>query len=57
LDQSADEALTQIRKQRYGSKYLNQGKVVLAPGINFSSEQKAVAEWKMIPYEELLVQT
>lgn len=56
LDQSADEALTQIRKQRYGSKYINQGKEVLALGINFSSEKKEVAEWKMVPYEELLVE-
>ncbi len=48
--------LAQIRKQRYGSKYLGQGKEVLAIGINFSSAEKAVTEWKAIPYEELLVE-
>ncbi|MCB9292318.1 MAG: PD-(D/E)XK nuclease domain-containing protein [Lewinellaceae bacterium] len=56
LDESADEALAQIRKQRYGSKYLGQGKEVLAIGINFSSKLKAVAEWKDMPYEQLLVE-
>ncbi|MEZ4850911.1 MAG: AAA family ATPase [Bacteroidia bacterium] len=55
LDQSADEALSQIREQRYGSKYLNQGKEVIALGVSFSSKLKAVAEWKMMPYEDLLV--
>lgn len=54
LDASAEEALQQIRRQRYGSKFLNQGKEVLALGINFSSKQKAVAEWEIMPYEELL---
>ena len=56
LDQSADAALQQIRDQRYGSKYLEREKPVLALGINFSSEEKAVAGWKLIPYEELLVE-
>ncbi|MCB0838520.1 MAG: PD-(D/E)XK nuclease domain-containing protein, partial [Bacteroidetes bacterium] len=55
LDQSADEALSQIREQRYGSKYLNQGKEVIALGVSFSSKLKAVAEWKMMSYEDLMV--
>ena len=55
LDQSADEALNQIREQRYGSKYLNQGKEVIALGVSFSSKLKAVAEWKMMSYEDLMV--
>ncbi|MCO6488850.1 MAG: AAA family ATPase [Phaeodactylibacter sp.] len=56
LDESADEALRQIRRQRYGSKYLGREKEVLALGINFSSKQKAVAEWKAMPYKELLAE-
>ena len=56
LDESADEALQQIRQQRYGSKYLGREKEVLALGINFSSKQKAVTEWKAISYEQLLVE-
>ena len=56
LDESANEALQQIRRKRYGSKYLRREKEVLALGINFSSETKAVAEWKLIPYEELLIE-
>jgi len=56
LDESAESALRQIREQRYGSKYLERGKEVLALGINFSSELKAVAEWRAVNYEELLVE-
>ncbi len=56
LDESAEIALQQIRQQRYGSKYLSRGKEVLALGINFSSEQKAVAGWKLMPYGELLAE-
>lgn len=56
LDESADEALQQIRRQRYGSKYLGREKELLALGINFSSKQKAVTEWKAISYEQLLVE-
>lgn len=54
LDQSADDALQQIRNKRYGSKFLGQGKEVVALGVNFDSKQKAVAEWKHMTYEELL---
>jgi len=56
LDQSADEALAQIRRRRYGGKYLDQGKEVIAIGINFSSKLKAVAEWQAVPYTSLLVE-
>ncbi len=55
LDGSAGSALNQIRERRYGSPFLNQGKEVIALGINFSSEEKAVAEWQAVPYESLLV--
>ena len=57
LDDSAASALTQIRDKRYGSPFLNQQKEVIALGVNFSSEKKAVAEWQAVPYEELLVES
>ncbi|MCO6478720.1 MAG: AAA family ATPase [Phaeodactylibacter sp.] len=56
LDESAESALRQIREKRYGSKYLGRDKEILALGINFSSELKAVAEWRAVNYEELLVE-
>ncbi|MEZ5044699.1 MAG: AAA family ATPase [Saprospiraceae bacterium] len=48
LDASADSALQQIREKRYGSPFLNQGKEVIALGVNFSSAEKAVAEWQAV---------
>ena len=54
LDDSAASALTQIRDKRYGSPFLHQQKEVIALGVNFSSEKKAVAEWLAVPYASLL---
>lgn len=56
LDASAESALQQIREKRYGSPYLDQGKKVVALGVNFSSEEKAVAEWEAVDYTSLLVE-
>ncbi len=56
LDQSAAAALNQIRNTRYGSPWLGQGKEVVAIGINFSSETRAVAEWEVADYATLLSQ-
>jgi len=56
LDGSATSALDQIRKKRYGSPFLNQGKEVIALGVNFSSAEKKVAEWRAVPYTSLLVE-
>jgi hypothetical protein len=53
LDGSAEEALAQIREQRYGHRFLNQPLPIIALGINFSSEKKAVAEWRSADYREL----
>ena len=55
LDASADSALQQIREKRYGSPFLGQGKEVVALGVNFSSSEKAVAEWQAVSYQSLLV--
>ena len=54
LDGSAQSALQQIREKRYGSPFLDQGKEVIALGVNFSSVERAVAEWEAIPYLSLL---
>ncbi len=56
LDASAESALAQIPKKRYGSPFLDQGKEVIALGVSFSSAEKAVAEWEAVPYVSLLVE-
>lgn len=54
LDGSAQSALQQIREKRYGRPFLDQGKEVIALGVNFSSVERAVAEWEVVPYLSLL---
>lgn len=54
LDESANAALKQIKEKRYGSPFLNQGKEVMALGVNFSAEKKEVAEWQAVSYASLL---
>ena len=56
LDASAQAALNQIRKKRYGSPFLQQGKEVIALGVSFSSAEKAVAEWEAVPYGALMAE-
>ncbi len=55
LDQTVETDLNQIRDKRYGAPYLGQDKEVLAVGISFSSETKAVENWEVIPYEKLVI--
>lgn len=55
LDGSAESALEQIREKRYGSPFLDQGKEVIALGVNFGSAGKEVVEWQATPYVSLLV--
>lgn len=45
LDEPAEVALAQIQEKGYASPYLGQGKDVIALGISFSSEKKAVGAW------------
>lgn len=54
LDASAESALAQIREKRYWGRFINRGKEVIALGVNFSSEQKAVAEWRAMKYLSLV---
>jgi Predicted AAA-ATPase/PD-(D/E)XK nuclease superfamily len=50
LDQSADLALTQIRKKQYYQAFWHKNKPITGVGINFSSEEKNIQDWKMEVY-------
>ena len=47
LDGSAEEALRQIRDQEYFRRYSVSSKPVFLAGVNFSSKDRAVSEWKI----------
>ncbi|MGN0309373.1 MAG: ATP-binding protein [Bacteroides sp.] len=47
MDGSADEALQQIEQKGYAKPYLNDPRQVLRIGMNFSSETRTIAEWKV----------
>jgi hypothetical protein len=47
LDGSAESAIAQIKEKGYVTAYMNQGLEIYLLGINFSSETKEVAEWKV----------
>ena len=46
FNQSAEVAIAQIRSKKYWEKYLNKGKEIHLLGINFSTEQKNIVQWK-----------
>ena len=46
LDESADEALCQIKEKKYYEKYEKEGTVIHLLGINFSSAERNITEWK-----------
>ena len=46
FNQSAAVAIEQIRQTRYFEKYLNAGKEIHLLGINFSTDQKNIVEYK-----------
>ena len=50
LDESADKALKQIKEKRYYEKYEKKGSTIHLLGINFSSKERNITEWK----EEIL---
>ena len=50
LDESAEEALNQIKEKKYYEKYEKEGTVIHLLGINFSSAERNITEWK----EEIL---
>ena len=45
-NQSAEVAIQQIRENKYYEPYLSCGKTIHLLGINFSTEQKNIAQWK-----------
>jgi len=47
IDKTAEQALIQIDEKGYANPYKGQGKPIIAIGINFSSEKREVAEWKV----------
>ena len=46
LDESGDKALSQIREKRYYEKYTSEGCRVHLLGINFSSKERNISDWK-----------
>lgn len=46
FNQSSDEAIKQIKRNGYHEQYLTSGKKIHILGINFSSEEKNIVEWK-----------
>ena len=46
FNQTADDAIAQIRNNRYWEKYQNKGKEIHLVGINFSTDKKNIVEWK-----------
>ena len=45
-NQSAKAGIKQIKNKGYAEKYIQRGKKIMLMGINFSSEERNVAEWK-----------
>ena len=49
LNKSADEAIAQIKKKNYASKYAASGKRVILFGVNFNSEKRQIDDWRAEP--------
>ncbi|MCP4397574.1 MAG: AAA family ATPase, partial [bacterium] len=50
-NQNAKTAIQQIRKKGYADQYQRDGQQIVTIGINFSTEQKNLAEWKVVESE------
>ncbi len=46
-DQSADKALAQIDMKKYDKKISSHDKPVVKIGVNFSTEERNITEWKI----------
>jgi hypothetical protein len=46
-NQSAKKAIAQIRAKKYFEKYLQSGKKILLLGINFSTRERRIADWRV----------
>ncbi len=51
LDESAEKALKQIKEKRYYEKYEKKGSTIHLLGMNFSSKERNIRDWK----EEILL--
>ena len=47
MDGSADEALQQIEAKGYAKPYAADPRQLIRIGMNFSSETRTIAEWKV----------
>ena len=46
LDESAEEALKQIKEKKYYEKYEKKGNSIHLLGVNFSSKERNITEWR-----------
>lgn len=46
LDTDGEKALKQIKEKRYYEQYLSKAKVIHLLGINFSSKERNITDWK-----------
>jgi hypothetical protein len=46
-NQSAAQAIRQIHEKRYHEKYLQSGRKIYLLGINFSTKDRAIADWRL----------
>ena len=53
VDESADKAIAQIKEKGYGAKYINTSKKIHIIGLNFSSSDRQINDWK----EEIIDKT
>ncbi len=53
VDQSSGKAIKQIKEKRYYGKYINTDKVIHIVGLNFSSSDRQIKDWK----EEIIDKT
>jgi hypothetical protein len=47
-NQDAETAIQQIRDKRYADRYRQSGKKIILIGINFSTEQRNLADWAVV---------
>lgn len=50
-NQNAKTAIRQIHDRGYAERYKQEGRKIILMGIDFSTEQRNVAEWKVVPEE------
>ncbi|MEK7728439.1 MAG: AAA family ATPase [candidate division KSB1 bacterium] len=46
-NQSAEQAIAQIKAKKYFEKHLSSGKKILLLGINFSTQERCITEWRL----------